>query len=112
MTTIYQLGNFRIQELKDADYCFDDLKGDMYDPSLYTDFDKEVLREEERAFERLVEQEGVYGYILERWNPDVGCGWEEIDACWGFVGCHATQGHYIVEEFIEQILALRREQGI
>ena len=112
MTTIYQLGNFRILELGDSDYCFDNLKGDMYDPSVHTDIDKEVLREEEQAFKRMVEREGVYGYVLERWDPNIGCGWEEVDSCWGFVGYHATQGHYIVKEFIEEILALRCEQGI
>lgn len=104
--------SFRILEIADTDYCLDDLKGDLFDfdKSGYTGT-REELREEERQFEEMVSREGVYGYVLERWNPSPGAGYEHVDSCWGFVGQYnpsdrsGTFDHYIVDELRAQIPA-------
>lgn len=99
---------YRIVELPDHDTDIDDLKGDIYNPELinemgYTGTVAE-LRAEELEFEDLVNREGVYGYRLERWNPEPGQGWETVDSCWGFVGQYSPEfKHYIVDEMIGQV---------
>jgi hypothetical protein len=80
----------------------ENLKGDCFNPKVNTDIPEEVLKNGEREFEELVNQEGVFGYVLERWNPKPGIGWEHIDSCWGFVGQYSESderfNHYTVEE--------------
>jgi hypothetical protein len=67
-----------------------------------SDIPREQLEKELEEFRDLVDREGVYGYILQKWNPAIGKGWEHIDSCWGFVGQYteldATFNHYIIEE--------------
>lgn len=92
-------GRYRITE--HIDMCFDmeNLKGDCFNPSVNTDIDPNTLENEERQFEDRVNNEGVYGYVLEKWNPAPDKGWEHIDSCWGFVGRHTAKNtHYIVAE--------------
>jgi len=107
MRIIYEEKKYRIIERHDDDIDLDNLKGDSYNPRVNTDIPEEKLKEEEKAFERLVNDEGVYGYVLERWNPGVGKGWEHVDSCWGFVGQYNPKedvfNHYIVEELKGQI---------
>lgn len=95
-------GNFRITEHADTDFDLEDLKGDSYNPKVNPDIDADVLKNEETQFEALVEREGVFGYVLERWNPSPGMGWEHLDSCWGFVGQYdessTNSNHYIVDE--------------
>lgn len=44
----------------------------------------------------------VYGFIIETWNPEPGCGWETEDSCSGFYGDDMkTNG---IEEHIPQEL--------
>lgn len=91
---------YRILEIEDNNYMMENLKGDMYNPKVNLDINIIELKKEEEEFEQKVYQEGVYGYVLERWNPEVGKGWEEIDSCWGFIGRYGIGNrHYIVEEF-------------
>lgn len=93
---------WRIVEYPDTYVDFADLCGDSYDyeRSGYTG-----TREELEDFRDLVNREGVYGYVLERWNPSPNQGWESHDSCWGFVGQYSptdqTFNHSIVEEMIE-----------
>lgn len=103
---------FRILEHADEYADIENLKGDCYNPKHIVEMhgpDKtiEELQREEREFEELVNREGVYGYILERWNPATGVGYEHVDSCWGFVGQYSesdpTFKHYIVEELKNQI---------
>jgi len=93
----------RILEVSAETFSMDDLKGDCFSPEANPDIDAEVLKRDEIKFERLVENEGVYGYVLEKWNPEPGSGYEDVTACWGFVGQYAegdeTFEHYIVAEF-------------
>ena len=93
---------FRILEIPDMYADMDSLKGDSYNAAVNTATDPERLAKEERHFEELVEREGVFGYVLERWNPAPGCGYEHVDSCWGFVGQYTptdpTFNHYIVDE--------------
>lgn len=100
---ILQEGEYRILEMQDLSYDIGHLKGDCFCPDVNPDVPTKALRIAEEGFERKVSEEGVYGYILEKWNPAVGCGWEDIDSCWGFVGDFKTENHYIVHEFIEYI---------
>ena len=52
----------------------------------------------------------MYGYVLERWNPEIGEGWEPVDSCFGFVGRYSLENdHYIVEELSAQAKKLVKE---
>lgn len=103
-------GLYRIRERPDAVADLEDLKGDCFnfEASGYTGT-REQLAEEEKQFEDLVLREGVFGYVLERWNPSPGVGWEHVDSCFGFVGQYSPDDksglfdHYIVEEMKSQI---------
>jgi hypothetical protein len=99
---------YRILEIPDACAEIDDLKGDCFKPEAGMDPDAvEQLKTEERHFEELVEREGVFGYVLERWNAAPGTGYEDLDSCFGFVGSYTpteeTFNHYIVEEMRETV---------
>lgn len=102
--------SYRIIEHADLDASLEDLKGDCFnhEASGYTGT-REELAQEERDFEDLVNREGVFGYVLERWNPAPGKGYEHVDSCWGFVGQHSPGDrsglfdHYIVNELKSQI---------
>jgi hypothetical protein len=93
---------YRILEILDSHADMDSLKGDCFNTKVNSDIDPEKLREEEKHFEEFVEREGVFGYVLEHWNPAVGVGYEHVDSCWGFVGAYTpteeTFNHYIVDE--------------
>lgn len=107
MRIIFETENkeYRIVEELDEYADMDNLKGDCFDfeKSGYTGT-REELAQEERDFEDLVNHEGVYGYVLERWNPEPGKGYEHVDSCYGFVGQYSPGDksgkfdHYIVEE--------------
>ena len=107
MYTIYETDNFRISERLDLNYDLDSLLGDTYTPELHPELDAKTILEERREFIEAVNNEGVYGYILERWNPMPGKGWEHVDCCWGFVGQYQSynpdRNHYIVEEYKSKI---------
>jgi len=106
MKTLYQVENYRIIEIMDDDLNWDrikDLKGDCYNPEVNKDICPEKLKEEEIAFEEKCWDEGLWGYALERWNPEVGAGWEVLDSCWGFVGRYETEKHYIFDELYRLI---------
>lgn len=95
---------FRILEIADECCTIRDLAGDTYDPKHNPDIAPETLALEYKQFQDLVEREGVFGYVLEKWNPSPDCGWEHVDSCWGFVGRYSpgdksgTFDHYIVNE--------------
>lgn len=98
---LYNSGGFRILEILDEIYEMENLKGDCFDPRHNPEIDAVELAAQEFNFEQKVFSEGVYGYVLEQWFPDVGRGWETVDSCWGFVGRHADENHYIVQELID-----------
>lgn len=104
---ILEQGNYRIVEIADETYSFDDLCGDTYKPELHPEIPAEKILEELEHFKDLVNREGVFGYELQVWNPNVNCGWEHVDSCWGFVGqftpTEETFNHYIVDELKSQI---------
>lgn len=105
MRLIRQFGNYRIIEEVDTTYSMKDLKGDCFHPSNASDtLSLEDLARDEKQFEEEVERSGVYGYTLERWNPEIGKGWEDVSSCWGFVGQYDSAielyNHYIVDELI------------
>jgi hypothetical protein len=99
---------YRIIELFDEAYNLENLKGDCFNPEVNTDIDAELLAKDERRFEQRVHNEGVFGYVLEKWNPEAGKGYEHIDSCWGFVGQYEAGAedyeHYIVKELIQLTL--------
>jgi len=111
MSTIYRDGEYRITQRIDECASLKDLKGDCFDPTTNPDIDPDRLADEERKFERAVNEEGVYGYVLERWNLAVDVGWEHIDSCWGFVGQYdptsEAHDHYIVAELKARIVELK-----
>ena len=104
MRVIYKQGPYRIVEVED-EIDLESLKGDSFNIDLATDLD--TLKKEVDAFEERVYREGVYGYTLMRWNPEIDCGWGELDSCWGFIGQHTKDNeHYIVDELKQQIRAV------
>lgn len=97
---LYQVGPFRIVEIPNCDVRLEDLKGDCFNPLANPSINAITLLKEELAFELEVKNEGVFGYTLEVWDPEVGMGWKEIDSCFGFIGpFHAENNrHYIFDE--------------
>jgi len=95
---------WRIVEIEDQCFSLDFLKGDGFKPETNPSLTIEQLRKEEWIFEQKVENEGVFGYALEKWNPMPDRGWEIVDSCFGFVGCHEVENHYIVDELKRQIV--------
>lgn len=97
---------FRILEIQDTNYDIEDLKGDTYSPTENPDIPRETLETQEKEFNSLVESEGVFGYVLEKWDPTPGTGWTHVDSCWGFVGHYRPDNelfnHYVVSELIAQ----------
>lgn len=109
MRVIYESPDkvFRIIEHVDSVASLEDLKGDTFNREVNPDIPEERMAREERVFEELVEREGVFGYVLEKWNPRPGVGYQPVDSCWGFVGHYSesdpTFKHEIVEEMLETI---------
>jgi len=97
---------FRILEIVDETSTLDDLKGDTYEPESHPDIPAEQLECAEREFNALVEIDGVFGYVLEKWDASPGAGYTHVDSCWGFVGAYSETDpermHYIVEELKSQ----------
>lgn len=104
---IKEIGNYRLVERMDHVMELENLKGECFSPKANPDVSPEELKRDELVFEERVNDLGVYGYTLERWNPAVGVGWEVVDSCWGFVGSYSPNieefTHYIVEELLSQI---------
>lgn len=100
---IYQKGKYRILEVLDNFYDLDDLKGDLYNPKANPDICPLGLKTQEKEFEIKVSMSGVFGYVLEGWDGEIDKGWTHIDSCFGFIGTHKKENHYIVEEFKELI---------
>lgn len=100
-------GRFRVVERMDQYTDIEDLMGDTYNPKVNKDIDPTELERQKNEFISLVESDGVFGYVLERWNPAPGVGWEHVDSCWGFVGQYSPNeeifNHYIVAELMGQI---------
>lgn len=98
---------YRILEYLDETATLDDLKGDCYNPKYVTDIEPELLRRDELKFERRVENEGAFGYVLEKWNAKPGIGYESLDSCWSFVGQYVPDAegydHYIISEMKQTI---------
>lgn len=83
---IKQVNNMRL--IRHIDECFDieNLKGDCYNPTANPDIEPDELKRQEQEFEDRVYSDGVYGYEVQRWNPEIDCGWEHVDSIYGFVG--------------------------
>ena len=99
---IWQKKGYRIIEVGDNKYSLHALKGDLYCPESNPDVPLDVLAAQEAEFERLVAEEGVFGYVLERWDGEIDQGWVEVESCYGFMGrydrTNEDYDHYIVEE--------------
>lgn len=104
---IYEEGVFRIIAKPDVGSDLENLKGDMFDPEVNPELSPEELKKEEKDFEKKIEREGVWGFVLEQWNPQKGIGWEELDGVWGFVGIE--DDHYIVDEYKAKIKKLQKK---
>jgi hypothetical protein len=103
MRIIFTQGNYRIVEHVDTDTTASEIQGEF------------LGAQHQRDFYAMVEEKGVYGYELDRWNPAVGKGWEHVDSCWGFVGqfCETEEmfNHYIVDEMKRAIKDKNEERG-
>lgn len=109
MRTIFETPDkmFRIIEVRKESYNVDDLAGDTFNPKCHPDIDAGLLALEYDAFIDKLNNEGVFGYILEQWNSNPGMGYRHIESCFGFVGQYIIGSkeyeHYIVEELKSQI---------
>lgn len=99
-TVVRAIGEYRVVEVADTNYSLEDLKGDVYDRDVNPEIPEEEMARQEAAFEAEVEREGVFGYVLQRWEPAVGVGWVTEESCYGFVGCFEDHAHDIVEEWM------------
>ena len=95
----------RILEVENHFFNLEDLEGDSFDSKVNPSLDAQFLKFEQNAFRRDVLYKGVYGYVLEKWNPEPDQGWQHLDSCWGFVGQYNENSnrHYIVKELKGQI---------
>jgi hypothetical protein len=113
MKTIFETSDkkYRIVELVDTDFCFEDLCGDTYNPKYNTEISPETLEREKQEFLEEVNRENVFGYELQCWNPLPGQGYDHVDSRWGFVGAYSEKidryHHYIIEEMKKTIQSLR-----
>lgn len=107
MKVIYQKLNYRIVEVLDERTTFEDLIGEGYCPIANPDIDKDALDSDLRKFKRRWENESVYGYVVEQWDPEIDGGWTCVESCFGFLGQYKKDAeghdHYIVQEFKELI---------
>src|SRR6478735_242436 len=87
---------YRILEIEDWHYDMKDLKSDCFNIAVNSDINPQELSRQEKEFENKVLTQGVYGYVLEKWNSAPSKGYEQIDGCWGFVGPNETENHYII----------------
>jgi hypothetical protein len=105
---IYQKNNYRIIEVVDLDATFKDLAGDSFNPEYIKDIDPKQLEIDAKKFRQQIDDDGIFGYILQEWNPEVDQGWERRDSCFGFVGQYneyaENYDHYIVKEMKQTIL--------
>jgi len=65
---------------KYIDYDSRDWKGDTYKPECHPDLDPDILRKQEKEYEYELEHYGVVLLMLQKWNPEVGQGWEREDS--------------------------------
>lgn len=97
---------YRIREVPDEFVDMEYLKGDAFNPEHNPALSPYELAISELEFESQVEDEGVYGYILERFD---GIEYRPVESCWGFVGPYSIRkpefNHYIVDELKAQIVA-------
>lgn len=69
----------------DDTWDMDNLKGDCFDPRWINHITPERLKQEEKAFEQRVYDEGVWGMVGRA--KCKCCGeWHVADSVWGFVG--------------------------
>lgn len=102
-------GNWRVRVVPDESHTLKDLEGDMFNIDMHADTvhgGKRTIEAQRKDFERKLEREGVWGYILERKIPACSvCGmgerWEHVDSCFGFDGIDYLQ-EYIEEEVMYQ----------
>lgn len=98
---------FRIIEVNDSSWNLDDLKGDVFNPIHNPSVDPKELKRLEKQFESQIDDLGVFGYVLERWDQRPGQGYIEVDSCYGFVGMYLPeiefQDHYIIDEMKQTI---------
>lgn len=103
---IFKSGIYRIIEVLDEFWDMEDLQGDVFDPEV-NPLGAEILSIGEKELEDKIYDIGVYGYVLQEWNSAVGCGWECIESCYGFVGQYSEKNnHYIVGEYKERVSAM------
>jgi len=107
---VYKKDNFRILEVPMEDIDIDELKGDCFKKEFCPELSEVELFREERDFESKVFNEGVYGYVLEKWDGSIGQGWTYIDSCFGFIGKHSDENHYIVDEFINILQGIGQDE--
>ncbi|MND22842.1 hypothetical protein D3C76_165430 [compost metagenome] len=85
VTAGFQLGVFRIMQVIDDTFSFEDLCGDTYRPEANPEIPVTTLARQKRAFRARVNREGVYGAVMQCRNTPTG-EWVDIESGWGFVG--------------------------
>lgn len=83
-----EAGLVRIRYEADELTSWGDMKGDTYRPECHPDIPPEQIVREEHEYERLLEELGVWGYVVEYAVPG---GWECAHSCWGFEGDEETR---------------------
>lgn len=86
----YQDGDslVRIVEIPDSHCSYDDLAGDCYNPACHPDINANILKRQEKAFQYLLETEGVFGYESQFYDGET---WQPCDSIWGFAGWNSFE---------------------
>lgn len=87
-------GRVRVRFEPDEWVEYDNLAGDCFNPQHMGKLSGglRTLRAQEKAFKARLEDEGVWGFIVERRCPQCN-EWQGLDSCWGFDG-EPYQGAY------------------
>ncbi len=83
---IWQKADYRIKLMDDSWNILDYLNSDdfnyQYTHEANPETSSAVLIELKREHIDRITNTGLYGIVLEKWNPEVDKGWEQVDSIW------------------------------
>lgn len=82
-------GLVRVRVEPDEMSSLEDMEGDCFNPEVNPEINSNVLKREQKLFRGQIEQDGIWGYIVEVF---VNGGWYHLDSCWGFTADYVREG--------------------
>jgi hypothetical protein len=91
----------------DCDADMANLKGDCFDPRCVDHISPERLKQQEKEFEQLVNDEGVWGIVAR--VRCACCGrWHVAASVWGFIGSEVEDSECAIDIMDEALDEIRR----